>query len=206
MSNWFRRRRFARFEAILSEHEAPIRILDVGGRESFWRNVGLVGSAEVSIDIINLGVEPKQVENLRLMPGDACDLSDVEDGCYDIAFSNSVIEHVGDHEKQKAMAAEILRVAGTVFLQTPNRAFPVEPHFMFPMFQFLPRRLQTRLLMTFPLGNYKRQPDEEAAARAIDSIRLLSKRELIELFPEADLEVERVLGLPKSYTVVQKRR
>ncbi len=58
---------------------------------------------------------------------------------FDIAFSNSVIEHVPP-ELQAAFAAEVSRVADRYFVQTPNRYFPIEPHYQLPLFQFLPRQ------------------------------------------------------------------
>jgi hypothetical protein len=47
---------------------------------------------------------------------------------FDWAFSNAVIEHVGNHKRQKEFLDEMLRVAKNVFFTTPNKYFPIESH------------------------------------------------------------------------------
>jgi SAM-dependent methyltransferase len=55
-----------------------------------------------------------------------------EDGSFDIAASNAVLEHVGSHENQLAFVTELCRVARRVFISVPNRWFPVEHHTALP--------------------------------------------------------------------------
>lgn len=50
------------------------------------------------------------------------------DNEFDWAFSNAVIEHVGDESRKILFLNEMLRVARNVFFTTPNRYFPVESH------------------------------------------------------------------------------
>ena len=69
--------------------------------------------------------------------GDACALP-FEDGAFDIVFSNAVIEHVGDRERQRVFAAEAIRVGRRAFITTPNRRFPVEVHTRLPLVHWLP--------------------------------------------------------------------
>ena len=99
------------------------------------------------------------------------------------------------------MASEIRRVARAYWLQTPNFWFPMEPHFAVPGWQWMPRRLRTRLLMHFALGNRGRCCQPERSERLVDEIRLMTGRELRELFPGATLLPERFLGLTKSWVV-----
>jgi hypothetical protein len=47
---------------------------------------------------------------------------------FDWAFSNAVIEHVGEESAQLDFLNEMLRVAGKVYFTTPNKLFPVESH------------------------------------------------------------------------------
>jgi SAM-dependent methyltransferase len=75
--------------------------------------------------------------------GDACALP-FPDGAFDVVFSNAVIEHVGDAERQRLFVSEALRVGGRVFLTTPNRWFPVEVHTRLPLVHWLPRSGSSR--------------------------------------------------------------
>ena len=82
---------------------------------------------------------------MRAVRGDACYLPHVDRG-FDIAFSNSVIEHLGEYESQRRFAEEIRRVGRKVWVQTPARWFLVEPHFLTVGIHWLPRSVQRRTL------------------------------------------------------------
>lgn len=69
--------------------------------------------------------------------GDACHLP-WPDKSFDVVYSNAVIEHVGDFEKQKQMASEIMRVGKRWFVTTPNRWYPFEFHMRLPLVTWLP--------------------------------------------------------------------
>jgi hypothetical protein len=61
------------------------------------------------------------------------------DGEFDFGFSNAVVEHVaGGREEQRRFVAELCRVAQRVFVATPNRWFPVDPHTLLPFAHWLP--------------------------------------------------------------------
>jgi hypothetical protein len=73
--------------------------------------------------------------------GDGCDLP-FADGAFDIVYSNAVIEHVGDRERQRRFLSEAYRVAArAVFVTTPSRWFPIESHTMTPLLHWGPRAL-----------------------------------------------------------------
>jgi SAM-dependent methyltransferase len=72
--------------------------------------------------------------------GDALALP-FRDGEFDIVFSNAVIEHVGDRDRQRQFVHEALRVGRRSFITTPNRRFPVEVHTRLPVVHWLPDRL-----------------------------------------------------------------
>jgi hypothetical protein len=197
-----RRRRFGRFLEVLDRLPRPLSILDVGGTETFWQMMGIEELGDVSVTLLNLFPVDCRTPEIISAVGDGCDLSPYDDQSFDVAFSNSVIEHVGDWRKQQRMAAEIRRVGRGYFVQTPNRYFPIEPHFQFPCFQFLPRRLKVKLLRSRPIGWYPQAESDEQAGAWADEIRLLSRRELAALFPEAKIVAERFYGLAKSYMAV----
>ena len=72
------------------------------------------------------------------MSRDACNLTFVEDNAFDIAFSNSVIEHVGPPGNQEAFAREAHRVASRYWIQTPSIWFPIEAHNHMPFWWAYP--------------------------------------------------------------------
>jgi SAM-dependent methyltransferase len=155
------------------------RILDVGcgteGLAGFERDADITG-----LDAIDRPGYPGR----RFVRGDARALP-FEPGSFEIAYSNSLVEHLDPADRPR-FAAEIRRVAGRYWVQTPNRYFPIEPHVLLPGFQFLPEGARRRL---WRLG-MPRTPYEP--------IELLSAAELHQLFPDAVILRERFAGLTKS--------
>lgn len=194
----FRKKRFAFFQSLLSCLDKPVHILDVGGTESYWRMMELDVNDQVFITLLNLAQESVTMPIMSSISGDAREIK-AADSSYDIVFSNSVIEHVGTYRDQLQMAAEVRRVGKRYFIQTPNIYFPLEPHFLFPFFQFLPLKIRVLLLRHFNLGWFEKTPDAVKAKEIVGSIRLLTKREFIALFPEASIYEEKVFGLTKSF-------
>jgi hypothetical protein len=196
-----RKKRFSFFESLVKNTERPVRILDVGGTAAFWEQMGFPANNEMQITIVNLYPVNVFSPYYSAVVGDGRDLHQFKDGSFDIVFSNSVIEHVGELEDQRRMAMEIARVGSKYFVQTPNKYFPIEPHFLFPGFQFLPRKVKKWLLTHYNLGWFERAADVEEAEDQIDSVVLLTKNQLLELFPGASIYRERFLGLTKSIVV-----
>ena len=81
--------------------------------------------------------------DIAYVSGDACALP-FPDQAFDVVFSNAVIEHVGDVERQRQFVAEALRVGRRVFMTTPNRWFPIEVHTRLPLVHWLPRAASDR--------------------------------------------------------------
>lgn len=203
LSNRFRRRRFQFFlqlvEASERELGRPLRILDVGGTESFWEKAGFLDRCQLTI--LNLDANTTHHPNVTSVAGDARDLHEYGDQSFDLVFSNSVIEHVGTLDDQRRMAEEVRRVGREYFVQTPNYWFPVEPHALFPAFQWLPVFVRARLLQRASLGHLDRQPSLKDAEALVRSIRLLKPGEMRALFPDASVWEEKFLGLTKSIVV-----
>ena len=155
------------------------RILDVG-----CGTAGLAGF-EPDADITGLDAANRpDYPGRRFVQGDARALP-FEPGSFEIAYSNSLVEHLDPADRPR-FAAEIRRVAGRYWVQTPNRYFPIEPHVLLPGFQFLPEAARRRL---WRLG-MPRTPYEP--------IELLGAAELRELFPDAVILRERFAGITKS--------
>lgn len=202
LASSFRRRRMQWLHKLIDSFTPPVHILDIGGRSNFWENNGEEFAGKVKVTLINIERPDGEGELIEeSMQGDARDLRGIDDDTYDIAFSNSVIEHVGDLDDQARMAKEVMRVGKACFIQTPNRYFPVEPHFVFPLWQFLPVTIRVKLHQNFDIGWFPAEPDPIKARGNVESIRLLTKSELHSLFPSAEILEETALGLTKSFVV-----
>ena len=199
LGNRFRNRRFNFFEQQIQKLKKPIRILDVGGLESFWVNRNYHLKNDVHITLLNLEAVSSKYPNMTSMIGDATNLLHCPDNSFDVVFSNSVIEHLYTKNNQEKMANEIRRVGKYYFVQTPNKYFIIEPHYLLPGFQFLSPRIKYFLLTKTPLSRGKFW-DKQFAQQYIDEIRLLDKSEMVALFPNGLIYKEMFGGLVKSFT------
>jgi len=202
-----RKQRFALFKSLIEEtikstdslQESPLRILDVGGKPSIWHQSGFLSEfTNVEITLLNIAPIPVFDPRLKTLIGDARNIN-FADHEFDVVFSNSVIEHVGNYDDQVRMAKEVMRVGKRFFIQTPNLYFPIEPHFLFPFFQFLPLSVKVLLINHFRLGWVGPIPDKQEAIKTVSEIRLLSKQEFAQLFPQANIFEEKIFGLTKSF-------
>jgi hypothetical protein len=198
-----RRRRNAWLARKLRTLPVGSTVLDVGGTFAFWERSALVENGQVRVTVLNrrLVDATSDHDDIVGVDGDATELK-YDDGAFDVVFSNSVIEHVGDLADQRRMADEVARVGHRYWVQTPARWFPLEPHFLFPFFGVLPIPVRAWLIRHFSLGWRTRQPEKAASYRTARSVRLLSRRELRDLFPGATIERERVAGITKSWVVL----
>ncbi len=186
-----------------------VRVLDVGGRKSYWNIVppSFLRAHKVSITVINIPGELQDTDDdvFSHVTGDACNMSQYSDGQFHIAHSNSVIEHVGGWQNVKRFAKESRRVASGLFIQTPYFWFPVEPHYIFPMFNWFPRPVQESLVQRFALGyGGKKAPDLDTAIDWIEAApRLLDQRTYELLFPDCRIVKERYFLLTKSLIAIR---
>lgn len=199
----FREKRFAFFRSLLDRihSNTPIEVLDIGGTQSYWESMNFTENNKVNITLLNLYLTPVKYKNFSSIIGDACDLSNFRDNHFDVIFSNSVIEHLFTRENQIKMANEIRRVGKYYYIQTPNYYFPIEPHWLFPFFQFLPFKVRVILTKNFNLGHYKKSKTQEAAIQRVNEVQLLTEKEMKNLFPEGKVYREKFFGLIKSVTM-----
>lgn len=203
--NRFRARRFANFLALLDQagvNDRPIRVLDIGGTESYWRALESQWQGrDLDITLVNLGVEPRDEGIFHHRPGNACAL-DYPDNSFDVVHSNSVIEHVGHWEQMARMAGEVRRAAPRYYVQTPNFWFPVEPHYRSLFYHWLPESARAARLVGRKRG-FRSAPDFDAAMRDIQTVVLLTARQMRALFPDGRLLRERIGPFTKSLIMVR---
>lgn len=198
LASSFRSKRLNLFKGFVANLPKPVKILDIGGTPDFWKNAGL-NAADVDITLLNLTLVETDLPNVVSIIGDATDLSSFADKSFDIAFSNSVIEHLFSFQNQQKMASETLRISKHHFIQTPNFWFPIEPHWVFPCFQYLPKTIRMFLTCFFNLGHIKRSENWSAARHQVEEIQLLSHSEMQRLFPESTIWEEKLLIFSKSF-------
>lgn len=196
----FRNRRMGLFLERLQPGPST-RILDVGGFVYDWEGVVPVSSP---ITVLNRERQPAGQIPARYtcLVGDARKM-DFEDQSFDIAYSNSVIEHVGSYQDQQRFASEIRRVGRRLFVQTPNRWFFVESHFIAPFVHYLPRSLAMPLLRFCSVRALLRRGDNVDLRQLAGELRLLSFREMRLLFPDCEIYRETWFGLTKSFIAIR---
>lgn len=205
LENRQRKRRFEIFrpmlEAALQEKEI-VRIVDLGGTEAYWNMASdFLQTHHGRIQITLVNPDPVKIIDTGLFEtvvGDICDPDLFEDNAFDFVHSNSVIEHVGDWARAEKFANNVLRLGKRHFVRTPNYWFPLEPHFRVPAFQWLPVSMRIWMLTRWNLGTYARKPDWHDAGMVINSINLMDRRQIEQLFAGSDVRQEWRLGLPKS--------
>ena len=183
--------------------KGAVRILDVGGRELYWKALpaGFLEGHNVKITILNLPCDLAGQESavFTYAVGDACDMGGYPDNSFDIVHSNSVIEHVGNWERIKAYARESRRLAPHLFIQTPYFWFPIEPHFIKPFHHWLPKSLRVTMWLNFKMGARAKARDiNEAMNKLDDEPYLLDMRMFRYLFPDCRILKERFLFFTKS--------
>lgn len=202
ISHRLRERRFRLFDQLVGGLPRPLRIIDIGGTTKYWQQRSWAGRDDVTITLVNLEAEEQRYDNIIPTAGNATNLRDHADGSFDVAYSNSVIEHLTDLESQARMAQEVQRVAGAYWVQTPNFWFPIEPHFLVPAWHWLSEDARVAILQRRGIGWAGRCEDPEFARTIVREHRLMRRDELQLLFPDAQLVSERFGGLVKSWTAL----
>jgi len=161
LSDRARARRLEQFLA-LSGVTPQTRIVDVG-----CGGLGLIGLAP-QLDITGVDLIDRPEYPGRLVQADATERLPFEDNEFDLAYANSVIEHVAP-ARREVFAREVRRVAHGWYVQTPAMSFPIEPHSLLPGAHWLPLALRRRY---WSLG----------VGSDVEEIALLRRRELERLF------------------------
>jgi SAM-dependent methyltransferase len=183
------------------------KLLDIGGEidtpaESLGKFIDLFPYKK-NISVINISVEhiqniSKKYPEVNTCIGDACNLP-WPDNSFDIVYSNAVIEHVGDYEKQKKMAKEIMRVSKRWFVATPNRWYPFEFHMRLPFVTWLPFHGYLKFGYIVCYDHIKKK---YVFGEKIGNLRLLSANQLERCFPGSRIIKQRITFMPETLIVI----
>lgn len=206
LASRLRRERFRRVLELLRAAGPRPRVLDVGGTWSYWRQ--MLAEMDLPIRLTLLNLNAAHVDNgggleVESVAGDARHMPQFDDRSFDLVFSNSVIEHVGGDVDQQAMADEVRRVGRAYYVQTPHLHFPIEAHYLFPFWQYLPLAARGWLASRRSWGWMPRATDSRDGRVQAAGIRLLDARRMRALFPDGLLARERLGPLTKSLIAIR---
>ena len=234
-SSNLRRRRWERLVARFPDLP-DMRVIDIGGLADAWLAAPLRPRELVVLNVpawneLAARSEDRLTDTTSVthIAGDACDPSEeLLRERFDLAYCNSVIEHVGGHQRRVRIANTINRLSEHHWVQTPYRYFPIEAHTLFPGLQLLPMIARAAAIRRWPLGymmRFSREwPQTDAwvssiaqsaygaplrelsidhAVIGLQSIELLSRAEMHVYFPNSEILAERVAGVPKSLIAVR---
>ncbi|HEY7628441.1 MAG TPA: class I SAM-dependent methyltransferase [Ilumatobacteraceae bacterium] len=196
-----RRRRWKTFRGHFPDIES-MAVIDLGGTVDYWLRAPLHPRR---VHVVNLEEPRTDIPDwITVDLGDATD-SELPKrvGSYDLVYSNSVIEHVGGHERRRAFAANVAALAPSHWIQTPYRYFPVEPHWVCPFMQYLPLKARARLGLHWPLVHTPHK-DLDSAIDAQLSVELLDITSMRHYFADSTIAFDRLAGLVKSVIAIRK--
>lgn len=207
LSTYNRTRKWSEFLSLV-EPRAGMRVLDVGYTEKEYQAADnfLEKHYPYPEDITALGVDepvlfqrryPK-VRALRYGGGKF----PFEDKSFDIAWSNAVIEHVGDAKAQTLFLAEIVRVSKFAFVTTPNRGFPIEVHTRLPFLHWLPKPVFDRILVAigkdWAAGNYMHLLNERDFRKRLADVGVADYRFLRNRLAGFTIDFVAAVGAPEA--------
>jgi hypothetical protein len=213
LASRFRRRRFRLLQEIIGQivtRKGHARILDIGGRRDYWALLDPTLAPKVSLVLLNyddelaVGRDESDAMDVTYAQGDGCDMPQYSDRSFDLAHSNSVIEHVGSLGNCARFADEVRRVADAYYIQTPYLWFPIEPHYGVPFLHWLPAATRAQLYHRFKIGYAARMPTYRAGLDRADHVELVDQRLMRELFPDGRIVKERLMLVTKSITMVRE--
>lgn len=175
------RARAHRLKLLRSLVTEETRIVDIGCGQA-----GLIAIAP-ELDIVGVDIQDRPGYPGRFVRADATDHLPFADGAFDLAYANSVIEHVPP-DRWTRFASELRRVARGWFVQTPAFEFPLEPHALLPFAHWLPMAIRRPY---WHLG----------AGSNVDEIQLLRRRDMEALF--GPVIAERMGPLVKSWIALR---
>lgn len=175
------------------------KIIDIGGYHNYWLQLNSYFNSNLSPVLLNISKGWIMDNKFTSIVADGKDLACIKDKSFDVAFSNSVIEHISNFEDQQEMINNIKRISKYYFIQTPAFVFPIEPHFLFPFFHRLPVKVRIWLVRHFDLGWFRETKCYDEAKKLVKSIRIMKKKELKLLVKTAIIITEKIFHLSKSY-------
>lgn len=205
--NKLRRKRFQLLQKSIENLVHPDKkfsVIDLGGDVNYWQQLNwqLPNVQTTLLNLYENKINDDLKSNFISIQGNALE-APFDSKSFDLVFSNSVIEHVGSYENQEKFANEVRRLSDKYIVQTPSLWFPLEPHSLIPLFQFIPHSIRALLIMVFNINYFPKAKSYKEALNTSKTTLMFTKKRFKKLFPEADIQVEKLFGIPKSFTAVK---
>ena len=206
LSSISRQRKLELFNRIIVPTET-MKVLDVGAQvaPSGGRSVQFIDFYPWKERISAINLSPEHISSIKqhypeieAVVGDACELP-WPDKHFDVVYSNAVIEHLGTLERQKKMAAEIMRVVKKWFVTTPNRWYPFEFHMRLPFVTWLPGNAY---LWAGRIISYNHLRRKYMFGIKRNDLRLITSRELQDCFPHSRIIKQRVTFMAETLIAI----
>lgn len=136
----------------------------------------------------------------RVIKGDARKTK-LKNNSFDIVHSNATIEHVGSEKNQRLFIKECLRISKQfVFIQTPNRYYPIDFHTLIPIIHWLPKKIHRKILFLLGFKFYSKEKN----------LNLLSKDNLLEICKKLNIKKYKIVEyklffLPSNLILIIKK-
>lgn len=195
--NYFRTKRMKDFLSAYPDLR-NLSVLDVGGRPYIWKLIKKkYNIVPKSLVLLNTEDEKKiSQKDFYIEIGDGTKLHFV-DNCFDLVFSNSVIEHVGSFRDMEKFASECMRVGKEIYIQTPCKYFFIEPHIVTLFIHFFPKSIYRKFVF-LSLRYISLRNNTVQFYKIFDGINLLTATTFRRLFPEKKITFEKFIFLKKS--------
>ena len=127
----------------------------------FGENAKQAVGIDVSHELIN--ISKNKHRKCNFICGNGTTLP-VRNECIDVIILNHVIEHTKYKQEMIAECNRVLNKNGIIYIATPNKHFPIDPHTKIPFFGYMGNKIHDKY-----------------------NIYNLTKKELVELFEQNDL-------------------
>jgi len=136
---------------------------------------------------LNCKILLKKYPNIKkILRGDGRN-NNLSNNSFDIVHSNATIEHVGSYKSQLLFIRECIRISKKfIFIQTPNRFYPIDFHTLLPFIHWLPKNIHRKILKIIGLNFYSLEKN----------LNLLSESDLKNLCNELNI---------KNYKIIKYR-
>lgn len=202
LSEISRRKRNNLFFSEINPNEKT-RIIDIGAQVSTQKTdtLQLIDIYPWKENIIAVNISSSHIDNIRKKyPEIHTKVADAlhlpwPDKYFDVAYSNAVIEHVGDRTMQKKFASEIMRISKRFFVATPNRWYPFEFHLRLPLVTWFPGDIYLKAGRIVRFNHVSKK--YMWFTGEVIGLNLLSKKNLWDIFPQSKIIESRVTFMPE---------